>query len=114
MVIDTLQVCDDGDFRTGGEVCDGIVNRDDLLEEIQDFWAVVPLPCEVIVPIDATSADGLRHVAGKQRNAFLRICGVSVAVLGLLDAPKVCAGVRLDNAELLVEGIGGHKTARQL
>ena len=50
---------------------DGIVNRADTVEELEDLGAIVPVTPEIIVPVGASLGDGLRKVARQHGDAVL-------------------------------------------
>ena len=76
VVVATIPVRYDGDFRAGAEVLDGIVNRADTVEELEDLGAIVPVTPEIIVPVGASLGDGLRKVARQHGDAVLHRIGL--------------------------------------
>ena len=110
VVIAALPVRNDGDFRAGAEVLDGIVNWGDLMEELQDFGAIIPVAAEIVVPVGASFADGLRQIARKHGDTFLNRIGQPEPVFH----GEMSAGIRFENAHLVVEGIGGPQAACKL
>ena len=103
VIVGAFPIRYDSDIRAGAEVLDGIEHRGDLVEELEDFGGIVPVAAEVVVPVGAAFADCLGQIARQHRDAVLRRFAMCVAILRC----QMRTAVRLEDADFVVEAIGG-------